>query len=158
MRVMVIAMGFAALAGLSGCDQVSPPKLASNQQALPPCHCVPAAPEEHLARLPAPVERYRHHYRRYARSYYSSHSYSQSWAREYEEQDYSSSYASQSRSYYQGDEDRDDYSRERDEGWVDGYGRRHYGEATRVVADSRERLDPWHAYDKHCPEHPGDDE
>ncbi len=135
--VLVAAMGFLAL---SGCDQLGLGQHTA-QTAPPPCHCTAAAPAEQLARLTPPVAHHHHHH--------VAHSYSQSWADDYAEQ--SPSYSSESRSYDEDSQSSDESQSTREDGWVDGYGREHYGAGvTRVAAEDRKRLDPWHGYKSKC--------
>jgi len=137
---LVAAVGIVGL--LSGCDQLGLGQRAAEAPA-PPCHCVAAAaPAEQMTRLapPAAHRRHRHHYAA------SSHSYSHDWTGEEQE---SSSYTSESRSYEEGGA-----GEEHRDVWVDGYGREHDADAhvTRVAAEDRNRRDPWHAYKSKCGE------
>ena len=136
----VAALGFVVLIALSGCDQLGVGQRTAQVPAAP-CHCAPA---EHMVRLTPPApERHHHHHGA------SSHSYSQGWAGRYEEEE-SSSYTSESRSYTEGDEG--SASAGHRDTWVDGYGREHYAGAhvTRVAADDHDRRDPYHAYKSKC--------
>jgi hypothetical protein len=138
---LVAAVGIVGL--VSGCDQLGIGQRAALAPA-PPCHCVAAAaPAEPMTRLTPPAEHHRHHAR-------SSHSYSQGWADQYAEEK-SSSYTSDSREY----DEEEESGASHEDVWVDGYGRQHSADAhvTRVAAEDRDRLDPWHAYKSKCKEH-----
>jgi hypothetical protein len=164
--VFVAALGILVLSVLSGCDLVHAPVPRTAAVAQQPCNCIPPAPE-HLTRLELPAPHYyRHHYRhrdyhhRDAARSYSSHSYREYETAEMAQYEYrSASWVSSSS--YEGEAD-EGYAREyrgsdeyagRDY-WTDGYGRQHFsgGDVTRVAADTRKRLDPWHGYGVYCPD------
>lgn len=156
MRALV-ATGLLALA-LSGCDYFNPPAQHTAAVTAPaPCNCIAqkqTQESEHVARVDEHATyRHRHHYRGYAHSSHSYREYANADMAQYEYSS-SSSVSDDQGDYYRHYEDQADEYRggSHHEGWTDGYGRTHYGSATRVATDDGNRLDPWHDYNKHCPD------
>ncbi len=127
---IVAAVAFAAVAGLSGCDELG---LGHKAPAPPPCHCTVApAPVEHLARLTPPALPPVRHHRGHQRHRTAQAS------------------AEAAQSNPPRDHDKPQAPVSHRPIWVDGYGRAHgYSHVTRV-ADARERRDPWHGYKSKC--------
>jgi hypothetical protein len=143
---LLAAAGLAAALCLCGCDNPQPAATAAQ-----PCNCQPA---------PSPVAQSQQPDEHLARRFHASHSYS---AGEVQEQQ-SYSYQSGSRSYEESEERATEQSASSQaSSWVDGYGRSHYVVAANdqaqsgaptvsVPPDTKERRDPWRAYDSKCDE------